>query len=43
MTQGADATRLIRPGDFRRICEIDYMPNLCGASRADRASRFKLH
>jgi len=41
MTQGPNVSRLIRPGDFPRICEIDYMPHLCGGVARGWASRFE--
>lgn len=42
MTEALDVSRLIRPGDFLRIREIDYMANPRGASSADLASCFEL-
>lgn len=35
MKPGAGGTGLIRPDDFPRIHEIDYMPNLRGTFSAD--------
>ena len=41
MIQAVNVIRLIRPGDFPRIREIDYMAHQCRAASTDEANGFE--